>query len=146
VGGGRKKLLTVARLFFIDRVKFDRPCRVCREYVFDEETGKPELRRGTSLPMLRPRGSSPPCHSCPKTIEEPPAGRSWTAAIDPPKWAYRAFRHWRQCAAVGFHVSDVEDRIVRRNAALFQSVADSVEAGHRGALFALLKVRPGGSG
>lgn len=130
----------------MDRVKFNRSCRECRDTVFDEETGKPELRRGTSLPMARPRGTSPPCHTCPKTIEEPPASRSWVAAIDPPPWAYKAFRHWRRMAAVGFNVPDVANKIVLRNAALFQSVADSVEAGHRGALYALLKVRPGGSG
>lgn len=144
MGGGRKKLLTVARLWFLDGSKYGRSCRDCRTMVYDEETGRPAPDRtkpGLALPMFRPKGSDPPCHDCPKTIGQ--ESRHFTAAVDPPAWCYRAFRHWRECNAVAWSGPDAADKLVRRNAALFQSVKDSVEQGRTGAILQLFGARRG---
>lgn len=114
----------VARLFFGDPVKFGRDCRDCREYVYDESTGKREMSRvsGYTLPMYRPAAADPPCYECGKTVGL--KVRHWRQVSDAPWWAYRAFRFWQQCRAVREYP---RDPIVRRCAWIF----DGVEEAHR---------------
>lgn len=124
MGGRLKKLLTVARLWFLDRAKFGRTCESCRKWQFDEETGDVTPNRTDGEPMRRPLRTLPPCHTCPKTAGQ--KDRHWRHATDPPAWAYLTFRHWRQLAAVNWAGGDGRDKIVRKNAAIFQSVIDAV--------------------
>lgn len=119
----------------MDRMKFGRDCGDCRLHHYDEETGRPKLSRVSNykLPMFRSKRDDPPCHDCGKTVgmEE----RHWRNAIDPPDWAYRAFRHWRTCRAVG---GFPPDRIVFRNALAFDSVREASESGRGAGLLEVL--------
>ena len=72
-------------------------------------------------------GAVLPCASCPKIPREAPA-RDRRYAVELSDRNRAAFRHWRECKAVGRWP---EDSIVRRNAALIQQVFDDHEAGVR---------------
>lgn len=43
-----------------------RSCDACLRWIFNTETGTIVRDHTTGKPIARPKGSSPPCHSCPK--------------------------------------------------------------------------------
>lgn len=83
----------------------------------------------------------PPCHTCAKTAHLSDRERHWRnlgSEGDPPAWCYRAFRHWRRLAAVGFAAPETADPLVRRNALIFAGVRDSAERGRNEGLLVAL--------
>lgn len=138
----------MARLWWTDFAKFGRTCLDCRTYQFDETTGKktPDRTKAREgLPMLRVKSVDPPCHDCSKTVGL--TVRHWLGATDPPGWAYRAFKHYRTCKAVRWHVPAATDPIVQRNAALFDGLWDVIEQGRSAGVLEILSlVGAGGRG
>lgn len=133
--------MTVARLWFADKMKFGRSCRSCRELQYDEETGRPSPDRrfpGKNLPMYRPRSADPPCHGCAKTMGMPARERHWRHVSDPPPWVYATFRHWQMMEATRWSSPAARDPIVCQNAAVFATVRESVDEGRRAGLLAAL--------
>lgn len=131
MGGRRKKLLVVARLFHSDTAKYGRSCTDCRTWKY-ESSGRVALDRTKRLPsgeldpdawMPMPAGVDPPCHDCGKTVGL--RVRHWKHAPDPEWWHYKAFRHHQKCRAVNWAGPDAADPIVRRNAELFRMAEDA---------------------
>lgn len=80
--------------------------------------------------MERPHGSGirlvnddgwTPCHECPKIPAGEPKERRHAIELSDRNKA--AWQHWRECRAVGVFP---DDPIVRRNAAILQSVQDEL--------------------
>ena len=135
MGGRDKKLLTAARLYFSDPPKYGRDCLDCRRNNYDETTGKVKMSRvsGYTLPMLRI--GSPPCHECGKTVGLEPRDRVWANATEPGPRAYRAFRFWLECRAVG---EWPRDPIVRRFASACAMVEEAVRNGRSAGVLEVL--------
>jgi len=143
VGGGRGKLAAVARLYWADRAKYGRTCGDCARHQYDEATGEvvPDRTRARKgLPMLRPKGGTPPCDKCPKTLGVSPRHHTAPGFRDPPAYVYRAFAYHRAGAATGWAGAAV-DAIVRRTAAVVAAVRDGIEAARADTLTALLTAR-----
>lgn len=95
----------------------------------------------------RPLGVLTPCRTCPKI----PAGAKpypeHAVEFGAEEWA--VWRHYAECKAVGWQVSDAADPVVRRNAGLLRQVedaaADAKSSGRVEALLGLL-ARPQGGG
>lgn len=133
MGAGRKKLLTVARLFHSDFAKYGRTCDDCRRWKF-ERNGRVALDRTKRLPsgeqdpdgwLEMPPGVDPPCHDCGKTVGL--AVRHWSNVTEPGWWHYKAFRFVQRCEAVNWQTPAANDPIVRRNAELVRMAADASE-------------------
>jgi len=134
VGGGRKKLLTVARLFHTDYPRYGRSCEDCRTWKYEKD-GRVALDRtkrredGTqdrddpAFWLRMPEGVDPPCHDCGKTVGL--QVRHWSGVSEPEWWHYRAFRHHQRCKAVNWQTPDSVDPIVQRHAELFDMVAEA---------------------
>lgn len=107
----------------------NRPCADCRKYVY-LDSGEP-LRRParTGLPVLRPPGTVPPCHRCPKV---PPDAeeKTWEHATELSAQNRRAYLHYRECRAVGCFP---DDPLVRRHAALIRQMEDGHARGEAAA-------------
>lgn len=113
-----------------------RDCGDCKRHVYDDK-GKRAMRRGK--PVVRPRGMSPPCHSCPKVA---PTGSPGCVELSEKNW--QAYRHYKECQAVGRFP---DDATVRRNAAVIRMAEESADqARQAGALTPLLKMLEGGHG
>ena len=94
-----------------------RDCGHCQKYVYDEETGKPELSPPkTGKPIRRAGKNKAPCLSskgCPKgTPENPKSLTKQNSAV---------YRHYRECRAVN-HFPD--DDWVRHHAALITEIEE----------------------
>jgi len=99
-----------------------RDCNVCKEFVFNEETG--EMRKHNGKPF--PRNGPPPCQRCPK---KRPDG---LIELTPANW--RVYAHYLQCRAVN---DFPKDGIVRRNAAIISRILDEA---HRASLASQLNM------
>ena len=148
MGGGRKKLIAVARLYCGDPTKYGRSCQDCKRWVYDADTGRRALDKTKRLPdggqdpgafLPMPKTSDPPCHTCAKTVGMEPSRRHWRfGPPDPPEWCYRAFKFFLRCRAVNWQTPHAGDPVVMRNAELFQGVLEAHERGqHLGMLTAL---------
>lgn len=140
MGDGRKKLLTVARLWWLTPEKFGRSCRDCVTFIYDELSGRraPDKTGAREFMMRTKKMGDPPCHECGKTIGL--ALRHYSVAPDPPTWCYRVFRHWRSMEAVRWNFAQDIDPIVKRNATLFSAVRDAMDRGRAGALIEMLGI------
>ena len=117
-----------------------RTCDDCRRYVYDDTPagmGQRSLRRDDkgrmTLPIHRPLTAVTPCHQCPKTS----TGRR-EDAVEIDRRTVQVYRHYRECRAVGWQVSEANDPIVRRNAAIVREIEDAADQGREATLNALL--------
>ncbi len=78
-------------------------------------------------PMPRPAGTPTPCWRCPKTASLPPDQRTPANAVNLSLKNWRAYRYYLEIKA-GAPMPD--DRLVRRNCALFRWAEDQVERAH----------------
>ena len=112
----------------------NRDCKHCWLHQYDESTGKPVLFRGE--PLKRYASTPPPC--CLRDSE----GKSKCLKGSPDDGADLliknaiAWRHYRQCKAVGQFPDDL---IVRRNAAIIADVENAMERRRDMELSAILK-------
>ena len=116
-----------------------RSCEDCAKWWFLAD-GSLKTRSDASgkvkLPLLRPPGVATPCDSCPKIPADEPKTAANAVVLSE---AHRlTWQHWLECRAVNWQVPDVADPIVRRNAALIQSVYDEAKEDSQRDLMALL--------
>jgi hypothetical protein len=76
----------------------------------------------TDKPQPRPKGMATPCYTCPKIPPGATPVRANALCLD--KKNADAFRHFRECKAVGQFPDDLT---VRRNARIIQDTLDAVE-------------------
>lgn len=89
-----------------------RSCAHCQDNLYDEETGKPVLRRGQ--PVNRPSVTPPPCRTskgCPKGTPEAPRTLNERNT--------QAYAHYLECKATG---NFPDDPIVKYNAAIIAAI------------------------
>lgn len=113
-----------------------RSCTDCRTWMYNED-GRQSMRAG--VPLRRPRGTLTPCHKCPKIPADAPRRAWWAAAGELSARNRQAYRHYRECRAVGVFP---DDPIVRRNAALIRRVEEAFEREPLVQLNALLVLAP----
>ena len=91
-----------------------RDCDHCKKWLYNEETGKIEQRRGKDVPRATP----PPCEfgNCPKGSPD--------AGIELSAMNWQAYRHYQECRATGRFP---DDPIVARNAGIIRRVEDSFD-------------------
>ncbi len=107
-----------------------RTCEECKKWLYDSD-GKimTRGRRGTiELQQVPNTSGITPCNDaktgrCPKIPTDAPQATSHYA-VEPSDRSYRAWRHYRECRAVGIWPNDP---IVRRNAAIIRGIYDQYE-------------------
>lgn len=116
-----------------------RSCDDCKKYIYNDDgtvTTKTGPDGRTKLPVLRPEGTVTPCWQCPK-IPEGVLPKSENA-IELNAKNRTAFRHYKECRAVGRFP---DDPIVLRNAAVIREIYDQCEASRWDSLsVALLRI------
>lgn len=105
-----------------------RSCERCLKYQFqdteDAMAPGPYLL-GDGTEMLRPKGSQPPCHACPKQPQSVIAkARNPTTAIEPTEQSFLAMSHYNRSKAVGQF--GFVDGIIRKNAEICATVREIV--------------------
>ncbi len=117
-----------ARLWLQHPLWAARSCDDCKKYLYREDGSRMDRGRVPfRLPVLRAPGTVLPCHSCPKIPLDAPE-RHWKHAIELSDKNAAAWRHYRQCAAVGrFPV----DALVERHALLLATLLDDVARSER---------------
>lgn len=104
----------------------ERPCKLCRAYLYRDgingQFGPPVRYKGTGERVPRPRGTRPPCETCPKIPagEEPHPDNG----VEVTDQTVATYLFHLECKAVGEFPADP---IVRRNAALCDSAIKAVE-------------------
>ena len=96
-----------------------RSCGDCKKWLYDLQTGKKVLRGGKEV--KRPKGTLPPCHSCPK--KSPEEAHEYELS-DRNVLAYRL---WLYSKALNFRNIKgrwLEDHWIQKN---FAAIADEVE-------------------
>lgn len=92
-------------------------CADCCRWIYDTKWKR--LERPKGMPVLRPEGSIPQCHRCPKSVDGLPNPQSELSAKNS-----RAFRLYLQIKAGRPMPSDP---IVMRNCGLIRWVEDSLQ-------------------
>lgn len=106
-----------------------RDCQHCQAFLYDEQTGKPNDRRG--LPIARPDTIPPPCRTstgCPKGTPEE------SRELSAKNW--QAYEHYKECRAVG---QFPDDPVVRQNARLIADIEHRYEQGRQSRLLDYLE-------
>lgn len=98
-----------------------RSCSDCLKWRYDEH-GKPMERPHGSGNRLTNDDGYTPCTECPKIPEGSPKERRYAQELSDKN--FRAWQHWRECKAVGRFP---DDEIVKRNAAILQSIQDELD-------------------
>jgi hypothetical protein len=120
-------------LYYRHPAHFSLSCETCQKFVQKDGVLVRHPAR-TGPPLERQPGQPTPCATCPKIPEDAPERtRRFARELSPRNLA--AFKHYRECAAVGRFP---DDPIVRRNAAIIKEVADSYRDSKLDALAALL--------
>jgi hypothetical protein len=95
-----------------------RSCGDCQTFLYMDspERFAPEPHTRGGKPMRRPAGSRTPCSYCPKQPGDvPDRKRSPETAVELTPRNWLAYRHYRECKAVGEFPAD---DLVRRDAAI----------------------------
>lgn len=98
-----------------------RTCESCIKWHYNDDTGEMSTRFG--FPVLR-NGSLPSCWKCPKLPRNAPQAAP-QYAIEMSDKNFAAWKHYRQCRAVGIFP---DDPIVRRNAEIIREIEDEKAA------------------
>lgn len=127
------------RLLLLHPEVATRPCEVCEKYCFDKD-GRLEKfpKHGPdSKPLERPKGTKPPCETCPKiTGLRPEDGPPRAAlAVELSEQNRRAYEHYLECRAVNRFPNDA---LVRRHARIIREVEDEVQRAGQSAMIGLL--------
>lgn len=93
----------------------------CLTWRYDE-FGKPMEHPIGSGNFLPNDDGYTPCEKCPKIPAGKPKERRY--AVELSNRNYQAWKHWRECRAVG---SFPNDPIVRRNAEILQGIQDEID-------------------
>lgn len=102
-----------------------RSCEDCKKYVYNHETGvKEEFPEGSGKPVLRIKGSLPPCAMGPTAC----AKVSPEAEIELNERNKQAYLHYLECRAVG---DFPDDPLVKYHAAIIRSVEDESDRSER---------------
>lgn len=113
------------RLILLHPEVASRSCEDCQRYAFDDWPGRfaaKPMTMASGRIVLRATGSKPPCRACPKQpASVPEAERSPATAAELSPRNAEAYRHYRECRAVGDFPADP---IVRRNAAIIRDAED----------------------
>ncbi len=116
-----------------------RPCDECKQFLYDDR-GNLMTRGGPGgTPVARPKGSKPPCATCPKIppgTERPGPEQAVELSAD----LRQAFQFYRECKAVGSFPNDPIVRWLSAQFAAAESHCDKVSA-HRSQLTVLAAVR-----
>lgn len=101
-----------------------RSCEDCSKYLYkDSPTRFGEVSERMGIKTLRMAGQDPPCRWCPKIPDGEPKIRSSAVELSDRNW--QAFRHYRECRAVGRFP---DDPIVSRNAGVIRQIQDDADA------------------
>lgn len=109
--------------------EWDRTCRDCETYLFDDSGDVVRKPARVGLPVLRAKGTPTPCGKCAKVpLSARSAGMDWrelrAMAMELTPENRAAWRFYRECRAVS-HFPD--DPIVRWAAAVLRDVYDAAD-------------------
>ncbi|MGL6094460.1 MAG: hypothetical protein ACRC7O_01495, partial [Fimbriiglobus sp.] len=102
-----------------------RSCADCQRWQYEDSGDRDDPRFGdvhtlrSGLPMVRPKGTNPPCHVCPKIPASVKANRTPADAVEPTEQSREAYWHYTRCVAVGRFP---QDRLVEENAGVIARV------------------------
>lgn len=121
-----------------------RPCELCEKYVFQKDGRVQRFPEHgpDSQPLERPKGTKPPCESCPKItlagVDKWDGPARPALAVEMSERTRRVYEHYKRCRAVEWNVPDAQDELVQHHAAVIREVEDEQERAGSAAMVGLM--------
>ena len=101
-------------------------CDHCTRYLVSIDTGETQRQRDGRLIERKP-GHGPPCGECPKCAHLSDTDRTPENAAQASDEVLRVYAHYRRNKAVALRTGDVDDGLVRHNAAILLGVEEDYD-------------------